>query len=214
MGLNAMKSRKYPRMKRCACCGKVRFLRHFQRIGRGRTLADWAKCCRSCEFNSLINKENHHDWMVFEFNVFAGCFGVVEIAFACVVYFDGLRIGGFFAEAVFRQPESAKIAQQYSAQTRQAACWKTDRIIFFCLLVLLTIWFYGILKMKQSQFNHHLSVEQPCVKQQLLHQHQTRLAAKYGVLGIRPTEAQKNRLLLHTRPFLNNSLHSRIVKAS
>lgn len=68
--------------------------------------------------------------------------------------------------------------------------------------------------MKQSQFNHHLSVEQPCVKQQLLRQHQTRLAAKYGVFGIRPTEAQKNRLLLHTRPFLNNSLHSRIVKAS
>ena len=60
--------------------------------------------------------------MVFEFNVFAGCFGVVEIAVACVVYFDGLRTGGFFAETVFRQPESAKIAQQYSAQTRQAAC--------------------------------------------------------------------------------------------
>lgn len=43
-----MKKRKYPRMKTCRKCGKNLFLRHFTRVGRGRTLHNWFDVCKDC----------------------------------------------------------------------------------------------------------------------------------------------------------------------
>lgn len=59
--------------------------------------------------------------MVFEFEFLASGAGVAEIAAACVVYSDGLRTGRIFGESVFRQPENAEIAQQYSLRSQQKA---------------------------------------------------------------------------------------------
>lgn len=48
-----MANRKYPRLKRCECCGRTLFLRHFRKLRKGRNMQDWAVCCLKCEQGDL-----------------------------------------------------------------------------------------------------------------------------------------------------------------
>lgn len=49
-GVDAMSKRKYPRIKKCTCCGRSLFLRRFKRINlKGKQLNDWADVCLRCE---------------------------------------------------------------------------------------------------------------------------------------------------------------------